>query len=97
MKASVAALSLCVLLPGTAAAQGEPLLMSAPWARLACDAWNAEPALTGQLVESGWVKNDAKRGFKVLQIYRTDCADSPRVELRIAERPGGATACPGRP
>lgn len=90
MKASVAALSLCVLLPGIAAAQGEPLLMSAPWAGLACDAWNAEPALTEQLVESGWVKNDAKRGFKVLQIYRTDCADSPRVELRIAEQAGKA-------
>ena len=58
--------------------------MSPAWARLACEAWNAEPALTGKLAESGWAGNNAGRGFKVIQIYRSDCADSPRVELRIA-------------
>lgn len=64
--------------------------MSAQWAKLACDAWNAEPVLTEKLAESGWVANDAKRGFKVIQIYRTDCADSPRIELRIASQEGKA-------
>ena len=79
------------LLPRLAAAQGgTPALMSPGWAEAACQAWNAEPALTDELVKSGWAGNDAKRGFKVIQIYRSDCADSPRVELRIAERSGKA-------
>jgi putative sterol carrier protein len=64
--------------------------MSPAWAALACEAWNAEPALTGGLAQSGWARNDAKRGFKVIQIYRADCADSARVELRITEQDGKA-------
>jgi len=87
---SVAALVL--LLPAIAAAQGEPVLMSTAWAKSACDAWNAEPVLTDELVKSGWVKNNAGRGFKVIQTYRTECKDSPRVELRIAEQ-GGKARC----
>ena len=75
-----------------AAAQDAPPLMSAAWAQAACEAWNAEPALTDRLAESGWAKNDAKRGFKVLQVYRSDCAEAPRVELRISER-GGKARC----
>lgn len=73
-----------------AAAQDAPPLMSAAWAELACTAWNAEPALTDKLGESGWAANNAKRGFKVIQIYRSDCTESPRVELRIAEQNGKA-------
>ena len=88
-KRCAAALSGMVL-SGALAAQDAPALMSAPWAKLACEAWNADPVLTGKLVETGWMKNDAKRGFKVMQIYRTDCADSPRAELRIAEEAGKA-------
>ncbi len=68
----------------------KPVLMSADWGRLACDAWNADPVLTDKLVESGWIDNDGKRGFKVMQIYRTDCKDSPRVEMRIAKKDGKA-------
>lgn len=89
-----AATALAALLPALAAAQTPPL-MSAQWAKLACEAWNAESALTGGLSESGWVRNDAKRGFKVIQIYRTDCAESPRVELRIAEQAGKARCAYG--
>lgn len=36
------------------------------------------------------MKNNANRGFKVIQLYRTDCKDSPRIELRIAEKDGKA-------
>jgi putative sterol carrier protein len=74
------------------AAHAQTDMMSAAWARSACDAWNAEPVLTDELVKSGWVKNDAKRGFKVIQLYRTECRDSPRVELRISEQ-GGKARC----
>ena len=38
------------------------------------------------------MKNDDKRGFKVLQIYRTDCSNAPRVELRVAEQ-GNKARC----
>ena len=88
-KLSVAA-GLGVLISGAARAQID--MMSAAWAKSACDAWNAEPVLTDELVKSGWVKNNANRGFKIMQIYRTDCKDSPRVELRVAEQ-GGKARC----
>ena len=73
-----------------APAAAKPVLMSADWGRLACDAWNADPVLTDKLVESGWVDNNGGRGFKVMQIYRTDCKDSPRVEMRIGKKDGKA-------
>ena len=69
-----------------------PVLMSAEWGKDACDAWNKDPVLTDKLVESGWVKNDKGRGFKVMQVYRSDCGDKPTVEMRIALKDGKA-AC----
>lgn len=84
-------LSAGLVLGGVAfGAQAEPVLMSVDWAKPACDAWNADPVLTDELVKSGWVKNNKGRGFKVMQIYRTDCKDSPRVELRVSEQNGKA-------
>jgi putative sterol carrier protein len=79
--------------PAAAPAPAEaakPVFMSAEWAALACDAWNRDPVLTDKLVESGWTDNDGKRGFKVMQIYRTDCPTSPRVEMRISKKDGKA-------
>jgi putative sterol carrier protein len=69
---------------------GKPVFMSAEWAQLACAAWNADPVLTDKLVESAWVDNHGGRGFKVMQIYRADCQDSPRVEMRVAKKDGKA-------
>lgn len=86
------AAALGCMLPMVAAAQSELPLMSSSWGKLACEAWNADPVLTDKLAESGWVKNDARRGFKVMQIYRDDCPDSPRVELRVSEQ-GGKARC----
>lgn len=72
-------------------ATGEELVfMSADWAELACEAWNEDERLTGELGK--WMQNDLDRGFKIMQIYRRDCEDSPRVELRIEER-DGSTQC----
>jgi len=76
--------------PASAAAAGKPVLMSEEWGKLACDAWNADPVLTDKLATSGWVDNNGGRGFKVMQIYRTDCKDSPRVEMRISKKDGKA-------
>jgi len=77
------------LLAGTAAAD-DTVLMSAAWGAQACEAWNADAVLTGDLVESGWVKNDKGRGFKVMQVYRNDCGEKPSAELRVALKDGKA-------
>ena len=68
---------------GLPAAAAPTALMSSEWAAKACDAWNQEPTLTDKLQESGWVDNDAEQGYKVIHLYREDCADSPTAELRI--------------
>ena len=71
-------------------ATAAPALMSADWAKDACAAWNNDPVLTDKLVESGWVKNDKGRGFKVMQLYRSECADKPTAEMRISLKDGKA-------
>jgi putative sterol carrier protein len=75
-----------------APALGAPVMMSADWAQDACNAWNKDPVLTDKLADSGWVKNDAGRGFKVMHVARSDCGDRPTAELRIALKDGKA-AC----
>jgi len=75
---------------GAGAASAAPVMMSADWAAQACDAWSADPTLSKELVASDWIKNDKGRGFKVMQIYRTDCKQSPHVEMRIALKDGKA-------
>ncbi|MFM2121185.1 MAG: hypothetical protein RL722_2653 [Pseudomonadota bacterium] len=64
--------------------------MSPAWAAAMCQAWNAEPVLMDKLAESGWARNDGGRGFKVMQIYRSDCPSAHRVELQIALQEGKA-------
>ncbi|UCH53550.1 MAG: SCP2 sterol-binding domain-containing protein [Pseudomonadota bacterium] len=81
--------------PAAPEAGAKPVFMSAEWGKLACDAWNADPVLTTKLVESEWVDNHGGRGFKVMQIYRTECKDSPRVEMRVSKKDGKATCVYG--
>jgi putative sterol carrier protein len=78
-----------------APAAAAPVMMSAEWGKEACEAWNKDPVLTDRLVESGWVKNDKGRGFKVMQVYRSDCGERPTVELRVALKDGKATCVYG--
>lgn len=77
------------LLAAPALAQ-QPVLMSAEWAKAACDAWNADPILTERLVDTGWVKNDKGRGFKVMHLFRSDCGSGASAEMRIALKDGKA-------
>jgi len=86
--ATLAATLMALALAGPALAA--PSLMSAEWAKEACGAWNKDPVLTDKLVESEWVKNDKGRGFKVMQVYRSDCSDKPTAEMRIALKDGKA-------
>jgi putative sterol carrier protein len=74
----------------SAAAAAAPVMMSADWAKEACEAWNKDPVLTDKLVESGWIKNDKGRGYKAMQVYRSDCGDKPTAEMRVALKDGKA-------
>ena len=73
----------------TAAAGAAPVLMTPAWMAQACDAWNQNPILTGELGDK-WVKNDKQRGYKIVHMYRTDCGDGAKVELKIAGKDGKA-------
>ena len=73
-----------------APALAETVLMSTEWGKDACGAWNKDSVLTDKLVESDWVKNDMGRGFKVMQVYRSDCGDKPTAEMRVSLKDGKA-------
>lgn len=84
---TLATLAACVVaVPAFAA----PVMMSADWAKEACEAWNKDPVLTDKLVASGWVNNDKGRGYKAMQVYRSDCGDKPTAELRVSLKDGKA-------
>jgi putative sterol carrier protein len=55
----------------------------------ACAQWNGTPSLTDELADR-WVKNDGGKGFKVIQLYRNECGEPSRTELRIAAKDGKA-------
>ena len=46
--------------------------------------------LLGRRPDPDLVKRNKGRGYKAMQIYRTDCADSARVELRVSPKDGKA-------
>ncbi|MCK5726082.1 MAG: SCP2 sterol-binding domain-containing protein [Thiotrichaceae bacterium] len=74
--------------------------MDVAWANQACATWNASPILTEQLMETiedeegesgySWIKNNAGRGYKLVQMYRTSCGVSTKVQLTIQEKNGKA-------
>jgi putative sterol carrier protein len=66
--------------------------MDPAWAAAACTAWNANPTLTSELGGKAWAANDAGRGFKIIQLYRTKCGEGSRVELQISDK-GGKAHC----
>ena len=69
--------------------------MDATWAKQACNAWNANATLTGKLGSksaSKWISNDAGRGYKVLQMSRSQCGAKTKIQLNIADK-GGKAMC----
>ncbi len=75
--------------------------MDAAWAKKACDAWNANSTLTNQLANNvdeddddgegyKWVDNNAGRGYKLVQMYRTSCGASTKIQLIIQNKDGKA-------
>ncbi len=69
-----------------------PAMMSVEYISQFCDAWNADELMTQGLADSEWVDNDGDKGFKIIQLYRNDCADSPRVEMQF-ERQDNKAIC----
>jgi len=65
--------------------------MSAEWADKACKSFNSNPILTGELAND-WIKNNGGRGYKVVHLYRTDCGENTKVEMRIVAK-GGKAIC----
>ena len=82
---SLTAISALVLSVIAGTASAAPVLMSAEWAAQACESFNKNTILTDGLAGK-WVQNNKGRGYKVIQMYRSDCEESPRVEMRIVEK-----------
>ena len=83
----------CAVAAAALSAQATPL-MSEAWTASACEQWNKTPGLT-DLLGDGWIKNDGGKGHKVIQLYRTECGDPSRTELRIAPKDGKAVCVYG--
>jgi putative sterol carrier protein len=72
-----------------AGVQAASPMMSAEWTAQACDAWNKDATLTDGLANK-WIKNDKGRGYKIIQMYRTDCGDKYITEMKIVAKDGKA-------
>jgi putative sterol carrier protein len=84
----------------TASLMASPVMantyMDAGWAKQACNAWNKSSTLTELLVDVdahedvgggySWIKNDAKRGYKLVQMYRSKCGDASKIQLMIQKK-----------
>lgn len=92
MKKSILAAALLVTFSVTAHAN--PPLMSPEWTAQACDAWNKDATLTTGLA-GDWIKNDKGRGYKIVHMYRTDCGEATKTELKIVARDGKAMCAYG--
>lgn len=66
--------------------------MDTTWAQQACTAWNKSTVITSKLMKNAeddseegysWVKNNANRGYKIIQLYRTSCGETTKVQLNI--------------
>ena len=64
--------------------------MDASWASQLCSAWNSSSKLTSGLGGDAWAANDAGRGYKTIQLYRTKCGDNSKVELELTNKDGKA-------
>ncbi|MEN8214091.1 MAG: sterol-binding protein [Pseudomonadota bacterium] len=87
MKKLILALAITSL-PAVASAD----FMDAAWAKKACDMWNGNGTLTGKLAGDEWAANNGGRGYKVIQVYRTECGAGSKVQLNIEDK-GGKAMC----
>lgn len=93
MRSMVALLGGAVWTMGASAATP---LMSVEWTAQACAAWNTDATLTDGLAES-WIKNDKGRGYKIIQMYRTDCGQPTMTEMKIVLKDNKAVCAESGP
>jgi len=67
--------------------------MDKTWAKNMCDAWNKSSTLTTGLAE--WSTNNEDRGYKLIQIYRTQCDTKSKIQLNIVNKDGKAICAYG--
>lgn len=72
----------------------DPVLMSPQWTRNFCQAWNQTPALADGLAGE-WLHDDKGRGYKIIEMYRSDCGKKSMVELKIVPKDGKAHCAVG--
>jgi putative sterol carrier protein len=65
--------------------------MDASWAKKVCNKWNGNTMLNNQLA-GAWIANNAGRGYKLIQMYRTECGASSKIQLTIRNK-GGQAIC----
>ena len=58
--------------------------MDKTWAKNTCDAWNKNSTLTSGLAE--WATNNKDRGYKLIQIYRTQFDAKSKIQLNIVNK-----------
>jgi len=80
------------LLVSSAVSANANNFMDAKWALTACDAWNLNTTLTTELGGDNWMNNNKDRGYKLIQMYRTDCGAETKVQLTIEDK-GGKASC----
>ncbi len=79
---------LTVLLLG-APAFASAAFMDEEWAKKACDGWNASETLTTEL-GGDWMANNGGRGYKLVQMYRSECSPDTKIQLTIEPKDGKA-------
>jgi putative sterol carrier protein len=95
MRGRVIGIAVLAVLAGIAGAvHAAAPLMSAEWTAKACEQWNRTPTLTNELGDR-WVRNDGGKGFKVIQLYRDECGEGSRTEMRVAAKDGKASCTYG--
>jgi len=67
--------------------------MDKTWAKNMCDAWNKSDTLTTGLGK--WSTNNKDRGYKLIQIYRTQCNTESKIQLNIINKDGKAVCTYG--
>jgi putative sterol carrier protein len=69
--------------------------MDKAWAQNLCSQWNKSATLSKQLAGATWVDNNAGRGYKLIQMYRSECGASTKVQLTIKNQKGKAVCTYG--
>lgn len=69
--------------------------MDESWAKNLCSQWNKHATLSDKLAGAAWVDNNAGRGYKLIQLYRSECGANTKIQLTIKNQNGKAVCTYG--